>query len=234
MSALGVLINDKHTYRDWGLRWHTVKIPLPEPKTYTVDVPGADGEIDLTEALQGYVRYKRREIELGFDGSDRNFEEWAALVGSIANFCHGKKVRIQLDTDQEHYFEGRISIDPEKTVREGSGLVLTAICDPYRYRWGDGANWLWDPFSFIDGDIREHRDIDVIGTKTVVIPATIKPVSPTIICSAEMSVTTEDNTTYYLAPGTNHVPEIIFCGSEKTLVFNGQGVVTLEYQGGVL
>jgi hypothetical protein len=52
---LGVTIGDKHTYRDFGLRWlEPYTIDYPEPWTFIVDVPGTDGQIDLTEALTGF------------------------------------------------------------------------------------------------------------------------------------------------------------------------------------
>ena len=35
------------------------ELPLPEPKTYTVDVPGSDGVIDLTE-FAGDIAYQQR------------------------------------------------------------------------------------------------------------------------------------------------------------------------------
>ena len=38
----------------------------PEPKTYTIDIPGGDGVIDLTESLSGDVVYNNRHQEFTF------------------------------------------------------------------------------------------------------------------------------------------------------------------------
>ena len=35
----------------------------PEPKTYTVDIPGGDGVIDLTEGLTGDVAYNGNVVK---------------------------------------------------------------------------------------------------------------------------------------------------------------------------
>ena len=38
----------------------------PKPKTYTVDIPGGNGVIDLTEALTGDVSYSNRTQKFTF------------------------------------------------------------------------------------------------------------------------------------------------------------------------
>ena len=46
MDHTGIKIDDKHTERDWGLRMISMVIPMPEPKTNYIDIPGADGSLD--------------------------------------------------------------------------------------------------------------------------------------------------------------------------------------------
>ncbi|MBE6723362.1 MAG: mtfA protein, partial [Ruminococcaceae bacterium] len=45
---LGIKIGDKHTWRDWGLRLESYTIPMPEPQTKTIEVPGMSSVLDLT------------------------------------------------------------------------------------------------------------------------------------------------------------------------------------------
>ena len=60
----------------------------PEPKTYTVDIPGGNGVIDLTEALTGDVAYKNRKQEFTFAVIDvKNFEK---VKTEVSNFLHGR------------------------------------------------------------------------------------------------------------------------------------------------
>ena len=48
-GALGVMIGEKHTLRDWNLGWTAITLGFPEPKTYEQDIPGADGTLDITD-----------------------------------------------------------------------------------------------------------------------------------------------------------------------------------------
>ena len=52
-GTLGVTIGEKHTLKDWNLGWTAITLGFPEPKTYEQDVPGADGTLDITEAVTG-------------------------------------------------------------------------------------------------------------------------------------------------------------------------------------
>ena len=63
---MNVTIGEKKTFDDWRLKLRSLVIGFPEAKTNTVDVPGADGLLDLSEAL-GAVRYGNRELEMIFD-----------------------------------------------------------------------------------------------------------------------------------------------------------------------
>ena len=48
-------INNKHTFRDYGLYvTNTNPVSPPEAKTEYIEIPGRNGAIDLTEALTGY------------------------------------------------------------------------------------------------------------------------------------------------------------------------------------
>ena len=54
----GVKFDNIHSVNDLGLSLSTVEITPPEPKTYIIEIAGADGSLDLTEALTGDVKYK--------------------------------------------------------------------------------------------------------------------------------------------------------------------------------
>lgn len=48
----GLTINDKHTFDDFGLCCLSCTLDPPEPRLYTIDIPGADGVLDATAALR--------------------------------------------------------------------------------------------------------------------------------------------------------------------------------------
>lgn len=234
-GTLGVLIGEKHTLKDWGLGWLAVTLGFPEPKTYEQDVPGADGTIDLTEAMTGGdVKYKNRSLSLEFEVPDRDFGDWANKVSEIANYLHGQKMKIILDNDKSFYYIGRLSVDTEKTDREESKLVLSGDVDPYKYeRCGSLEDWLWDSFNFETGIIRDYKDMEVAGTRTLILRGRRKKVIPVFDCSVPMKVSFA-GTEYDLPAGKSKVFDICLGEGDHELIFTGDGTVSVDYRGGML
>lgn len=137
----GISFNKKHSYWDWGLLLKSApKITSPEPKTHYVDIPGAHGSMDLTEALTGKVQYKNRTIEAEFITlADR--ENWSAIYSDILSALHGQMVEIALDDDPTHYYKGRVTVgDPERD-RKHVTIKMTAEVEPFN-RTYEGAEML--------------------------------------------------------------------------------------------
>ena len=62
---LGATINTEHTLRDWKAAITNADIiSVPEANTIILEVPGRNGNLDLSEALTGDVTYRNREIKL--------------------------------------------------------------------------------------------------------------------------------------------------------------------------
>ena len=76
----------------------------PEPKTYTVDIPGGDGVIDLTESLTGDVAYNNREMEFTFVSLDVEDYEYAKT--RLSNFLHGKEYDFKMTMDPDYNRQG--------------------------------------------------------------------------------------------------------------------------------
>lgn len=231
---LGVTIGEYHTFRAWGLRWCGVSISAPETNTRFIEVPGRNGALDLSEALTGFPTYKDRDIVLTFDGKTRDFDSWERLYSQILNAIHGQRLKIQLDTDPGFYYEGRVSVSSKKEVLETDTLTIAARVAPYKLELTSSRDpWLWDPFSFETGIIRDYDTLTVNGSLSLVIPGNAMRVVPTITTSAAMTVTFEGKT-YNLTAGKNRVSDICLTSGENTLVFTGSGTVSVNYQGGEL
>lgn len=230
---IGITIGEKHTWKDFGLKWSSVKVGMPSAKTNMIDTPGGDGMLDLTEALNGRVRYGTRTLEFGFDLPDRNFEAWSVKVSQIASYIHGQKLKFILDTDPGYFYYGRAEIDMAKSDREGSTVTIKVTADPYKYELASSTeDWLWDTLNFETGSVRETSGIVVDGTAEITIPETRRPVVPKFKCSAAMTVTFK-GTDYQLPAGESENVFIEFY-EEVTLTLKGTGTVSIEYQGGVL
>lgn len=109
----------------------------PEPKVYTVDIPGGDGVIDLTEALTGDVAYNNRAMEFSFaiiDMQDhRSFED---RKRDISNFLHGKAFDYRLTFDPDYIYHGRFTVSGYGHAAFPSGILgtikISIDADPYK------------------------------------------------------------------------------------------------------
>lgn len=227
-----VTFGTKNSYDDFGLILTDKDIGFPEPKLEKVDVIGADGVIDLSEVLNDDIKYKTRKLQFTFTVLKGN-KYWASTVADIANYLHGKKLRIQMDFDPAYYYTGRCKINSFKTSKRLCTITIDAECEPYRLDInGNGEKWLWDTFSFQNGFIRVNV-VTVNGSLQVNLQNQRKIVSPTFICSTAMTVTF-DGVTYNLPKGKTQVLGIRLQYGTNYVTFKGNGTVKIEYQGGAL
>lgn len=227
-----VTFGTKNSYDDFDLILTDKDIGFPEPKLEEVDVIGADGVIDLSEVLNDDIKYKTRKLQFTFTVLKGN-KYWASTVADVANYLHGKKLRIQMDFDPAYYYTGRCKINSFKTSKRLCTITIDAECEPYRLDInGNGEKWLWDTFSFQNGFIRVNA-VTVNGSLQVNLQNQRKIVSPTFTCSTAMTVTF-DGVTYNLPKGKTQVLGIRLQYGTNYVTFKGNGTVKIEYQGGVL
>jgi phage-related protein len=227
-----VTFGTKNSYDDFGLILTDKNIGFPEPKLEEVDVIGADGVIDLSEVLNDDIKYKTRKLQFTFTVLKGN-KYWASTVADVANYLHGKKLRIQMDFDPAYYYTGRCKINSFKTSKRLCTITIDAECEPYRLDInGNGEKWLWDTFSFQNGFIRVNA-VTVNGSLQVNLQNQRKIVSPIFTCSTAMTVTF-DGVTYNLPKGKTQVLGIRLQYGTNYVTFKGNGTVKIEYQGGAL
>lgn len=234
-----ITFGDKNTWDDWHL------IPSKRPsfnpptvKSQYVDIPGGNGVLDLTESLTGYPLYNTRTGSWEFY-VENGFKPWDELYSEISNYLHGQKLRAILEDDPGFYYEGRFTVDEWNSDSWWS--TITISYDVYSYKkelTSSLENWLWDPFDFETGIVREYGELEVNDTLTLEIPSRQEYICPKII------VTSSDGTgmnlqynskTYHLNDGENLLPEVTFGGGVTvTLKFTGNGTVSVDYQGGSL
>lgn len=117
----GVTLGSIHTYDDWGLYMlDKPTIEAAEVKSMYEDIPGVDGQLDLTETLDNTVHYGLMDIS--FELHMLNDAGWASIYSKIMNYCHGKTLRVVFDDDAEHYYTGRLTVKGWKSSR-GHGVV---------------------------------------------------------------------------------------------------------------
>ena len=228
-------LNGKHTYTDYGL-YVTNNDPVepPEVKAEYIEIPGRNGQIDLTEALTGYTVYNNRQIVLKLGGKKRS-QDWPGFMSNFLNELHGQSVTVIFDNDPSYYYVGRATVESDyEKGNEIARFTLTINAEPYKYsNQSTTEPWLWDPFSFVDGVIRYYNQIQVNGTAQIRVIGSEMPVIPIFTASAAMQVQF-DGKTYDLAAGSNKIYDIVLMNQAYTLTFTGTGTVSINYKAGRL
>ena len=230
-----ITIGDKNTWDDWHLI--PASRPLFNPPTVKdnmVYIPGGVGVLDLTASLAGRPTYNNRTGSWTFYVQN-GFKDWSTLYSEIMVYLHGQTFKAILEDDPAYFYEGRFSVNQWKSDKDYSQIVINYNVGPYKKEVNNtGSDWLWDPFNFETGIIRNYKNLSVLMTLTVVVEGDIMDSIPVIIASASgMQVTYEGNT-YNLAKGANTISQIVLHSGENTLVFTGQGTITIENTGGRL
>ena len=229
---------EKNTWDDWHLIPSSRPVFNPaEVKTQYVDLPGGNGQIDLTESLTGYPVYKNRTGSIEFY-VENGHESWDVLYSKIANYLHGRTLTAYLEDDSGFFYEGRFDINEWKSDKWWSIITINYNVYPYKKeRFGSLDDWLWDPFDFETGIIREYKDLTVNGSLSLEIIGTNEPISPIITVTKGDSndfIVSASGHSYELQNGTNYLPELVIKDKNVTLNFSGNGTVSVNYRGGSL
>lgn len=228
---LGVKFGDLHSYDDLELILQSVSMPLPTPKTSTIEIPGADGCLDLTSYF-GDVRFNNRTITMVFTDADP-YNQRYINQSRVADQLHGQQVRIVFDEDSDYYYSGRLSVESFAVEGATRTITITADCDPYKYLIDEGSEpWKWNPFSFEDGVIREYSDLTVSGVTPITVIGGWKSVHPTISTSASVQVKIDDGDYYTIPKGTTKVYNITITRGSHVLTFKGNAKVDIRIQVG--
>lgn len=229
-----------HSFTDLGLYPKTKGLPdPPDIQTEFIEVPGMDGSLDASQAMDGLVHYKNRDYEQDFLIVDKEID-WHTVYSRALNALHGKHMTLIFDDDPLWYYDGRLDIGAPKP--DDAGYMVFTVkgsLKPYKYNIYSSTDedWLWDPFDFETGVIRGYKDIQIDGPTTVQIIGSEMPVVPTITVLSEngdgMTVVF-NGTTYQLVDGDNRVPAMTVQGGEYDLTFSGEGLVTIYFREGSL
>ena len=207
--------NDKSAYDDWNIVLTGANVPLPVPKTATVDIKGADGVLDLSEVLTGDVTYNNRVITLNFDML--NDSDYYTLISNIANYLHGRNVTVRFTNDDDFYYIGRASINQWECVKRIGKIVIHVDCDPYKYKLNE---------TVVTVNLNNE-------TKGVTLHNLRKRVSPTLDVTGNVTMTFK-GVEYPLIAGKQQILNFVLTEDKNLVSFKGTGVVKITYRQGAL
>lgn len=223
-----------HSYRDFGLLPAERPHILPaEGDRKPVKVPAANGRLYLR--LTDWPTYDAREGVFSYFLPGTDAARFARAT-EIMGLLHEREARVILDEDPGCYYTGILAVSKLDHVEASGQLEITGELDPYKYELtGTAEDWLWDPFDFETGIIREYGGMTVSGSRTVEVWSSPRGGSPAITSSAAMTMTW-DGTSYSLQAGENVFPAIELPHSVQavTVTFTGTGTVSIDFRAGYL
>ena len=241
-SSGGINYTDFNTYANSWEDWHLIPSSLPvisNPGVVTkyVEIPGADGALDLSEFLSGRTSYSQRQGTLSFI-MDNNQEDPESIRLKMMGTLHGKRIKMNLMDEPSLYYEGRFSVGNIDSRAEYPAITITYQLDPFKYHIQPHGSepLIWDTFNFeedYDYSIM-YPYITVSGTtKSYRIDTNGCPVTPTATwVSGSLTVSYGGVTRTLTSAGT------VTLGTRSSgysnLSVSGTGSVKIEWRGGSL
>lgn len=238
MMYHSVVFGDKNTWDDW----HIVPssrptFSMPEVKENFVDIPGADGIIDLTDSLIKRPTYKNREGDFEFIVVN-DYGEWSERYSEIANFLHGRAMKCYLEDDPGYYYQGRFSVDNWKSDKNWSLITIKYNVEPYKYdKFSGVSGWTYNPYRMDRGVLGDYRTFEAGNSTDQTVTVRERWIKPVITTEAQSTMNHTfggTTTSYSLVKGKNKIDSLILKSGVHTFNFSGGGTVTLDCRGGRL
>ncbi len=206
----GIQFGKYHSWNDFALILTSKEIGTPSIKTETIDIPGGDGVLDLTEFF-GDVKYSNRPLSFEFSTIVPQ-SEFMNLFSRVQDALHGRKVEITLDEDAQWYYIGRLEISPWKAEKSIGKFTIDCDCEPYKVKKNDTI-----------------VTVNVAEETTVILHNSRKAVVPTIDITGEINLTYGVNY-YTLSAGRYDLPGVQLVEGDNTILLNGAGTATFTYR----
>ncbi|WP_027421796.1 hypothetical protein [Lachnobacterium bovis] len=227
-----IKIGDKHTFIDWGLvLTKRPEIGAPSVKTNLIDIPGLDGQLDLSEAVTNHPTYSTRPAKFTFITLEDR-DSWFNLSSDIMDYLHGNVLTCVLDEDPEYYYKGRFTLSAFdiNNDKKSAKVEISGTLEPFKCcRASTCDPWLWDTFRFDTGVIKpsEYLKQEVHYERVFKIKGHNRLAVVRIDTTDEIDLTCNSDK-YHLNQG-NNILELDLKDGNNLLIFNGYSTVTIDY-----
>ncbi len=103
----------------------------PSPKSKYLDVPGANGKLDLSTILTGFPVFDNREGDWTFYVLN-GYGNWADRLSEIMNFLQGQQLKMVLEDDPNYYYRGRFYVSDWSSEPTWSKITIHYSVYPYK------------------------------------------------------------------------------------------------------
>ena len=212
----GIRFGAFHSYNDLRLILSKKEMGSPAVKAQQVDIPGADGTLDLTDFF-GEPKYENVTHRFDFSTAYPQ-EEFISQFSTIKNKIHGRKMRVILDDDPLFFWVGRCHVSGF-TSEKGIGTISVEVdCDPYKYK--------------LDHTVMAYA---VNGTQTINLTNARKRAVPEVQVFTDNSLTVDfRGNTWTLGKGNYTIPELELTAGDNPVTVTGTGTITFVWQEGEL
>jgi phage-related protein len=210
----GVSFLGYHSFRDLHILLTGKEIGSPEVKRQTIDIEGADGELDFTDFF-GEPKYSNAQHRFEFE-SIQPWNEQLSQFADIKNKIHGKKGRIVLDSDPSFFYVGRCFVSSYKNEATIGRISIECDCEPYKYKMEKTV-------------VTQVVD----GTQTITLTNARKRAVPTITTTSDMTISFGGGIWTNRA-GTFTIPELELVEGDNLVTVTGAGNITFTWQEAML
>lgn len=230
-NHFGITFNEKHSYRDFGLRVLEKHIGNPSKIKRKERVPFSNQIYDFSN-IYGGQEYEERPLTYVFNLRDYNKVNLAIKKIEILNWLMQPNEKVQMLDDYipGYYFLAEVEEAPDFDELRFRG-VFTVNFTAYPFKISELAegNDLWDPFNFLL-DVAQITDFEVAGTKTVTLynpGASI--IKPKIRASSPMEII-KDGITYNIPVGESQSYDFILHQGENKMTIKGIGKISFHFR----
>lgn len=209
----GVSFLGFHSHRDFHLLLTAKEIGAPEVKRQTIDIAGADGELDFTDFF-GEPKYQNVQHRFTFETIQARNDQLPQFA-DIKNKIHGKKGRIVLDDDPSFFYVGRCNVS-KYTSEKGIGrITVECDCEPYKYKMDETV-----VTQAVDG----VADVTLTNARKRAVPLV------TIETDTSLNIVYQQSNIWDLASGTYTLPELELVEGDNIVRVTGTGAITFTWR----
>lgn len=213
----GVSFLGFHSFRDLHLLLTGKEIGSPEVKRQTIDLSGADGELDFTDFF-GEPKYMNVQHQFTFESIQPRNEQLSQFT-DIKNKIHGKKGRIILDDDPSFFYVGRCSVSKYTNEKNIGKISVECDCEPYKYKASE---------TVVTQAVEGTAIIPLTNSQKHAVPLV------TIETASSLNIVFNTVNVWDLGAGSFMLPELELVEGENLVTVTGTGTITFTWREAVL
>lgn len=198
------------------------ELSAAEYRTQFVEVPGRDGDLDLSTALtDGVPKYGSRTLTVTLERSDGTRLDREAAINTMVNWLDGWRMDIHLPDDGSNHLTGRVHVAKDYNDMAHAAVSVSVICDPWRYHNYETV------VALTAGATQQTARLTNSGRRSVV---------PLIVITGDDAAVNLQfgSMSWMLSAGSYQLPDLIVPQGGVSVVVSGTGAISFTYREALL